>query len=72
MINWLIQRYRKGTLYNVFDAKLHSSNRVMISLGDYSPFDGTTTELNVWFDKDEFLDIYSRFSSIYNQLKENE
>ena len=68
MSNWLIQKYRKGKKYNVFDVKLHHDNRVMISLGDHSPFTGSS-ELNVWFDEDEFTDIYLAMNRIYNQIK---
>ena len=68
MSNWLIQKYRNKKKYNVFDVKLHHDNRVMISLGDYSPFVGSS-ELNVWFDEDEFEDIYFAMNRIYNQIK---
>ena len=68
MSNWLIQKYRRGKKYNVFDAKLHSDNSVMISLGDYSPFTGNM-ELNVWFDKDDFETIYNKMANIRNQIK---
>ena len=70
MDNWLIQKYRKGKKYNVFDAKLHSDNRVMISLGDYSPFTGNM-ELNVWFDEDDFETIYNKMASIRDQIKKH-
>jgi hypothetical protein len=69
MSNWLIQKFRKGKKYNVFDAKLHPDNRVMISLGDYSPFSGGSMELNVWFDEDDFNTIYNELSKIKNQIK---
>lgn len=70
MDNWLIQKYRKGKKYNVFDAKLHHDNRVMISLGDYSPFTGNM-ELNVWFDEDDFETIYNKMASIRDQIKKH-
>ena len=68
MSNWLIQKYRKGKKYNVFDVKLHHDNSVMISLGDYSPFSGNM-ELNVWFDEDDFETIYNKMTNIRNQIK---
>lgn len=68
MSNWLIQKYRKGKKYNVFDIKLHPDNSVMISLGDYSPFSGNM-ELNVWFDKDDFETIYNKMTNIRDQIK---
>ena len=70
MSDWLIKKWRKGKQYNVFDVKLHSDNRVMISLGDYSPFGGTK-EMNIWFDGDEFNEIYYHIKSIYEKIKEN-
>lgn len=70
MDNWLIQKYRKDKKYNVFDAKLHHDNRVMISLGDYSPFTGNM-ELNVWFDEDDFETIYNKMASIRDQIKKH-
>ena len=68
MSKWLIEKYRRGKKYNSFDARLHKDNKVMISLGDYSPFHGSI-ELNVWFDEEEFMDIYLRMNNIYNKLK---
>ena len=70
MDNWLIQKYRKGKKYNVFDAKLHPDNRVMISLGNYSSFAGNM-ELNVWFDEDDFETIYNKMTSIRDQIKKH-
>ena len=70
MSNWLIQKYRGGKKYNVFDAKLHPDNSVMISLGDYSPFSGNI-ELNVWFDEDDFETIYNKMTNIRDQIKKH-
>lgn len=70
MSNWLIQKYRGGKKYNVFDAKLHPDNSVMISLGDYSPFSGNM-ELNVWFDEDDFETIYNKITNIRDQIKKH-
>lgn len=68
MSDWLIKKWRKGKQYNVFDVKLHSDNRVMISLGDFSPFSGTQ-EMNIWFDEDEFMSIYQKINQIYNEIR---
>ena len=67
MSDWLIKKWRKGKQYNVFDVKLHSDNRVMISLGDFSPFSGIQ-EMNIWFDEDEFMSIYKKINQIYNEI----
>jgi hypothetical protein len=70
MGSWLIQKYRKGKKYNIFDVKLHPDNSVMISLGDYSPFSGNM-ELNVWFDEDDFETIYNKMTNIRDQIKKH-
>jgi hypothetical protein len=70
MGSWLIQKYRKGKKYNIFDVKLHPDNSVMISLGDYSPFSGNI-ELNVWFDEDDFETIYNKMTNIREQIKKH-
>jgi hypothetical protein len=70
MGSWLIQKYRNGKKYNIFDVKLHPDNSVMISLGDYSPFSGNM-ELNVWFDEDDFETIYNKMTNIRDQIKKH-
>ena len=70
MNNWIIQSSRKGKTFNVFDIAKTDDDRVRISVGDYSPMQGSV-EMNIWVDKDEFMDIYYKVCSIYRELTNN-